>query len=91
MDNILNSLELYKDGDEVTQTEKERFLFFIQKLKSSRRVRFVYRGDSNIFEQYRIESGNLPLLAHYLFCLGDKGGYFFQNKIVDRNSLFSLI
>lgn len=91
MENLLNSLELYKDGDEVTQTEKESFLFFIQKLKSSRRVRFVYRGDSNIFEQYNIEIGDLSLLAYYIFCLGDKGRYFLQNKLVDRNSLFPLI
>lgn len=91
MDNIINSLELYINGNVAAQTEKENFLFFIEKLKSSRRIRFVYRGDSNIFEQYKIETGDLPLLAYYIFCLGDKSGYFFQNKLVDINSLFPLI
>lgn len=67
MDNIINSLELYINGNVAAQTEKENFLFFIEKLKSSRRIRFVYRGDSNIFEQYKIETGDLPLLAYYIF------------------------
>lgn len=91
MDKILESLKLYVDENIAIQTEIDRFVLFIQKLKSSRHVRFIYRGDSNIFEKYEIEFGNLPLLACYIFCLGDKGRYFFQNQLVDRNSLFSLI
>ena len=50
MDKILKSLEIYLDDNRATQTEIERFILFIQKLKSSRRVRFIYRGDSNIIE-----------------------------------------
>lgn len=91
MYNLLSSLDFYIDVNAATETEKDHFVLFIQKLKSSRRVRFVYRGDSNIFEQYKIEIGNLPLLACYIFCLGDKGRYFFQNRLVDRKSLFTLI
>lgn len=91
MDKILESLKLYVDDNIAIQTEIDRFVLFIQKLKSSRHVRFIYRGDSNIFEQYKIEFGNLPLLAFYIFCLGDKGMCFFQNKLVERNSIFSLI
>lgn len=91
MCNSLSSLQFYIDGNAATETEKDRFVLFRQKLKSSRRVRFVYRGDSNVFEQYKIDSGNLSLLAQYIFCLGDKGRYFFRNKLVDRNSLFTLI
>ena len=91
MDKILNSLEIYLEDKKATQTEIDRFILFIQKLKSSRRVRFLYRGDSNIIEQYNVDSSNLSLLAHYIFCLGGKGRYFFQNKIVGINSVFSLI
>ena len=91
MDKIVKSLVLYLDDNRATQTEIERFILFIQKLKSSRRVRFIYRGDSNIIEQYNTDSRNLSLLAHYIFCLGDKGRYFFQSKLVDINSVFSLI
>ena len=91
MDKILKYLEIYLDDNRATQTEIERFILFIQKLKSSRRVRFIYRGDSNIIEQYNTDSRNLSLLAHYIFCLGDKGRYFFQSKLVDINSVFSLI
>lgn len=91
MDKIIKSLELYLDDNMATQTEIDRFVLFIQKLKSSRRVRFIYRGDSNIIEQYKTDSQNLSLLAHYIFCLGDKGRYFYQNKLVNRNSIFSII
>ena len=91
MDKILKSLEIYLDDNRATQTEIERFILFIQTLKSSRRVRFIYRGDSNIIEQYNTDSKNLSLLAHYIFCLGDKGRYFFQSKLVGINSVFSLI
>ena len=91
MDKIFQSLELYLDDKIATQTEIDRFILFIQKLKSSRRVRFIYRGDSNIIKQYKTDSSNLPLLAHYIFCLGDKGRFFFQNKLVNINSVFSLI
>ena len=91
MDKIFKSLELYLDDKIATQTEIDRFILFIQKLKSSRRVRFIYRGDSNIIEQYNTDSRNMSLLAHYIFCLGNKGRYFFQNKLVGINSVFSLI
>lgn len=91
MDRLLKTLELYKDENQATEEEKESFLFFIQKLKSSRRVRFIYRGNSNIIEQYNTDTSNMPLLASRIFCLGDKGRYFFQNKLVDINSIFSLI
>lgn len=91
MDNIIKDLELCIGDNMATKNEIDQFMSFIQKLKSSRRVRFIYRGDSNIIEQYKTDSRNLSLLAHYIFCLGDKGRYFFQNKLVGRNSLFPLI
>ena len=91
MEKLLNSLELYLDGKAVTQTEKGHFLRFIRQLKSSRRARFIYRGDSNIFEQSNIEPANLALLAQSLFCLGNKAMYFFQKKFFERDSIFSLL
>lgn len=91
MDKILKSLELYLDDNKATQTEIDRIITFVKRLKSSRRVRFLYRGDSNIIEQYNVDSSNLSLLAHFIFCLGGKGRYFFQNKLVGINSVFSLI
>ena len=53
MDKILKSLEIYLDDKKATQTEIDRFILFIQKLKSSRRVRFIYRGDSNIIDIHK--------------------------------------
>lgn len=91
MDKIIRTLELYYDGNKATQMQIENFLLFTHKLKSSRRVRFIYRGDSNIIEQYNVDTNNLPMLAHYIFCLGDKGCLFFKNNINDSNSVFSLI
>ena len=91
MDKILNSLELYLDDKKATQKEIDRFILFVKRLKSSRRVRFIYRGDSNIIKQYNTDSSNLLSLAIKIFCLGDKGRYFFQNKLVGINSVFSLI
>lgn len=67
------------------------FFSFIQKLISSKRVRFIYRGNSNIFTDYNISCENLPLLSRYIFCLGDKSPYFFQNKPLNSICLFPLI
>ena len=78
MDKILKSLELYLDDKIATQTEIDRFILFIQKLKSSRRVRFIYRGDSNIIEEYNTDSRNMSLLAHYII----KVGIFFKINLL---------
>lgn len=91
MDKILKSLEIYLDDKKATQTEIDSFILFVKRLKSSRRVRFIYRGDSNIVEQYNTDSSNLLSLAIKIFCLGDKGRYFFKNKLLGINSVFSLI
>lgn len=91
MDEILKSLELYNGANRLTQSEFNDLKLLIGKLKSSRRVRFIYRGDSNVFDQYKVDSKDVTLLAHYIFCLGAKSLCFFQNKYVDRNSIFSLI
>ena len=91
MDKIFKSLVICLNDKKATQKEIDSFILFVKRLKSSRRVRFIYRGDSNIIEQYNTDSSNLPLLAHYIFCLGDKGRYFFQSKLVGINSVFSLI
>ena len=88
MDNIIKGLELCIGDNMATQIEIDHFMSFIHKLKSSRRVHFIYRGDSNIIEQYKIEFGNLPLLACYIFCVGDKGLYFFHNTLLERNTIF---
>ena len=52
MDKILKSLEIYLNDKKATQKEIDSFILFVKRLKSSRRVRFIYRGDSNIIEQY---------------------------------------
>lgn len=91
MDGIFKTLDFYLNCNKATKTETDDFMTFIQKLKSSRRVRFIYRGNSNIIEQYNTDTSNIALLSSQIFCLGDKGRYFFQNQLVDRNSLFSLI
>ena len=91
MDKILKSLEIYLNDKKATQKEIDSFILFVKRLKSSKRVRFIYRGDSNIIKQYKTDSSNLPSLAIDIFCLGDKGRYFFKNKLLGINSVFSLI
>ena len=91
MDKLLKSLELHLDDNRATQRTIDSFVLFIQKLKSSRRVRFIYRGNSNLVEYYKTNTENLPLLAHYLFCLADKGNYFYTNKTINIDNVFSLI
>lgn len=88
---ILNKLDLYYNDNPASLQQKSQFMETVASLISSRKVRFIFRGDSNLFEQYNTEIGNLPLLACYVFCLGIKGRNFFQSKLVDRNSQFSLI
>ena len=79
-------------NDEVASQElRQQFLSFINHLRLSRRVRFVFRGNSNILDYYNTEVNNIPLLSQYIFCIGDKGHYFLQKKLIDFDNIFSFI
>lgn len=74
-----------------SQKEQQQFFSFIKSLKSSKRVRFVFRGNSNIIKYYDTDVDNIPLLSHCIFCIGDKGCYFLQKKLIDFKEIFPVI
>ena len=53
MDKILKSLELYLDDKIATQTEIDRFILFIQKLKSSTAGKHKHIVDKQVFKLKR--------------------------------------
>ena len=76
---ILNKLKLYKNNQELLKNEKQKFFEFINRLKQSRKIQFIYRGDSKLREHYKVEVSDVTLLSHYIFAIGEKG-YFFLKK-----------
>lgn len=88
---MFKQFEFYVNDQSASQQEQQQFFSFIKSLKSSKRVRFVFRGNSNIFKYYNTDVDNIPLLSHYIFCIGDKGCYFLQKKLIDFKEIFSVI
>lgn len=91
IEQLIKPLTLYNGRNPVTQKERNQFMSFIQKLKSTRKARFIYRGNSNVIEDYGTDIDDMPLLAEYLFCIGDKGRYFYDKKFQTINEIFSFI
>lgn len=91
MDTFLKKLNLYVNADIASQAEKKSFMRFIEHLKSSKRVRFVYRGESNLHEQYNSGLENIYVLSQHIFILGEKGRIFFEEKHTRYNNSFEFI
>ena len=91
LEQILNQFTLFIGDKVATKTEIDKFILFVKELKTSRRVHFIYRGNSDIFKNYGIGSENISLLTNYIFCLGDKGRYFLHDKISKAENIFSFI
>lgn len=88
---MFKQFEFYVNDQSASQKEQQQFFSFIKSLKSSKRVRFVFRGNSNIIKYYDTDVDNIPLLSHCIFCIGDKGCYFLQKKLIDFKELFPVI
>ena len=88
---MFKQFEFYVNDQSASQKEQQQFFSFIKSLKSSKRVRFVFRGNSNIIKYYDTDVDNMPLLSHYIFCIGDKGCYFLQKKLIDFKEIFPVI
>ena len=88
---MFKQFEFYVNDQSASQKEQQQFFSFIKSLKSSKRVRFVFRGNSNIIKYYDTDVDNIPLLSHCIFCIGDKGCYFLQKKLIDFKEIFPVI
>ena len=88
---MFKQFEFYVNDQSASQKEQQQFFSFIKSLKSSKRVRFVFRGNSTIIKYYDTDVDNIPLLSHCIFCIGDKGCYFLQKKLIDFKEIFPVI
>ena len=91
MDTLLKKLNLYVDADIASQAEKKGFMQFIERLKSSKGIRFVYRGESNLNEQYNSGLENISVLSQHIFILGEKGRFFLEDKLKKYDNSFEFI
>ena len=91
IDILLKDLTLHI-GDSVASIDnKESFLALVKKLKYSRKVRFIYRGDENLHKHYNADLDNVPLLSQHIFMLGEKGNLFSTRKIEEYDNSFQFI
>ena len=91
MDTLLKKLTLYVNADIASQTEKESFMQFIEHLKSSKRIRFIYRGESNLYEQYNSGLENISVLSQHIFILGVKARVSMEEKLKKYDNIFEFI
>ena len=91
IDILLKDLTLHI-GDSVASIDnKESFLALVKKLKYSRKVRFIYRGDENLHKHYNADLDNVPLLSQHIFMLGEKGNLFLTRKIEEYDNVYKLL
>lgn len=91
--NILpKQTEFYIDNRKALDLEITKFAQLVNNLKTSRKVKFIYRGESNLYEHYNTDLNNIPLLSQYIFMLGEKGRIFMDKQIskeiIDEPFLF---
>lgn len=87
----LKALTLYTHDTEIKDLDKDKFFEFIRHLKSSKKVRFIYRGESNLTELYGVDTSNISLLQTYLFMIGEKGRAFCQKDCSRYGNVFEFI
>lgn len=82
IEKILKTKKLFSYDDvKLTNDEKQKFFAFIKKLKGSRKVRFIFRGENRLKDQYNVDCSNIRLLAQNIFIVGEKGKSFFNDRI----------
>ncbi len=90
IEKILNGLTLYENNTKIKKEDQNKFFEFIRHLKSSRKVRFIYRGESNLNEQYGTDTRNISLLSQYVFMIGEKSRTFLENRC-EYDNIFKFI
>ena len=91
MDTLLKKTDLYVNDYIASQTERECFIQFVKQLKSSRKVRFIYRGESHLNEHYNSDLENISVLSQHIFMLGEKGRFFLVEKLTTYDNSFEFI
>lgn len=81
----LNNLELICNNNKLSEDKTTFFLNNIQKLISSRKIKFIYRGESHLKEIYNFDCSNIELLCNYIFCLGEKGKIFLSSSYTEMS------
>ncbi len=89
--NIIKAYQSVQNGKDCLDKEEEKFFFsFLKYLKATRKARFICRGIGNetLDIEYGTTTDNLDLLSDFIFCIGEKGRCFFDNKRkgIDSNS-----
>ena len=91
MNTLLKRLNLHINDDIASQIEKESFMRFIKHLKSSKRIWFIYRGESNLYEQYNSGLENISVLSQHIFMLGVKAKISMKEKLIKYDNIFEFI
>ena len=91
MDALLKELTLYINNSIASQIEEESFIRFVKQLKSSKKIQFIYRGESNLYEQYNSGIENISVLSQHIFILGEKGRLFVEDKLKKYDNSFDFI
>lgn len=87
MEKKSSKLSLYNKDHLLSQADENTFWEFFKNLKSSRKVRFIYRGTNKLKKQYNVETSNIPVLSSYIFMIGEKGKAFSDTHIREYNTL----
>lgn len=91
IEKILSKLELYNGTDIMDENAKKQFYKFVKDLKSSRKVRFVYRGESNLNEHYNSDLSDIPILTQRIFIVGEKGRMFLEDHCNMETNVFEFL
>lgn len=76
----LNELKLYNERSKrLTDEERVSFLNNVKRLKT--KATMVFRGESNLVEQYNVDISEIKQLCERIFMLGEKSKYYLTEKI----------
>lgn len=91
IEKILSKLALYNDTIIMDEDDKKRFYKFVRNLKSSRKVRFIYRGESHLNEHYNSDLSNISILCQCIFVVGEKGRMFLKEHCKTTANIFEIL
>lgn len=88
---ILSKLTLYNGINIMDEIDKNLFYQFVKCLKSSRKIRFIYRGESNLNKHYDSDLSNIPVLTQHIFMVGEKGQMFLESHCKKSSNTFEFL
>lgn len=83
--------KLYNGSTELSSNDKEIFFHNLRKLRNSKKIYYIYRGQDNLKEQYNTDCSNIDLLCHYIFVLGEKGKHFIEERTKSYENVFEFL